>query len=288
MLVSHSQNKNQGETTVVENQVRSLRNSDRIKIRYGSYNIDIIDNDINIRVSKLYSTQDGLKTNRTLAVTSYPDVIDPAFAKELASLADVYVSDAFGSAHRAHASTEGITQYLPAVAGFLLAKEIEFFDKALSNPERPFVAILGGAKVSDKILVIENLLEKVDTLLIGGGMAYTFLKAQGHTIGGSKLDKEGLGLAEDLLTKAKAKGVELMLPEDHVVANEFSETADAQPSEIDIADGWMALDIGPKTIESFKKVLATAQTIVWNGPLGVFEFEKFKKVHMRLRNASLL
>ncbi|MFH1384965.1 MAG: phosphoglycerate kinase [Candidatus Omnitrophota bacterium] len=201
---------------------------------------------------------------------------DPIFAKSLAELADVYVNDAFGSAHRAHASTEGITKYLPAVAGFLLAKEIEFFDKVLSNPERPFVAILGGAKVSDKITVIENLLEKVNTLLIGGGMAYTFLKTQGHTIGNSKLDAESLAIAQTLLVKAKEKNVTLLLPQDHVVGNEFSEQAQAKGADIDIEDGWMGLDIGPKTVAAFKEVIKGAKTIVWNGPLGVFEFEKFK------------
>jgi len=201
---------------------------------------------------------------------------DPVFSKSLADLADVYVNDAFGSAHRAHASTEGITQYLPAVAGFLLAKEIEFFDKVMSSPDRPFVAILGGAKVSDKILVIENLLEKVDVLLIGGGMAYTFLKAQGHAIGKSKLEEEGIDVAKKLLIKAKEKGVALLLPEDHIIANEFSESSEAKSSDIEIEDGWMGLDIGPKTIEAFKSKLADAKTIVWNGPVGVFEFEKFK------------
>lgn len=198
------------------------------------------------------------------------------FAKALADLADIYVNDAFGSAHRAHASTEGITKYIPAVAGFLLDKEINYFDKALSNPEHPFVAVLGGAKVSDKIKVIENLLEKVDALLIGGGMAYTFLKAQGHAIGRSKLDEEGLAIADALLKKAQEKGVTFLLPVDHLVAKEFNEHAEAIPSDIDIPDDCMGLDIGSKTIDAFKKELASAKTVVWNGPVGVFEFEKFK------------
>lgn len=200
---------------------------------------------------------------------------DPEFAQKLAKLADTYVNDAFGTAHRAHASTEGITKYLPASSGFLLAKEIEFFGKVLSNPERPFVAILGGAKVSDKITVIENLIEKVDALIIGGGMAYTFLKAQGHSIGNSKLDEEGLKIVDGLFAKAKEKGVDIHLPVDHIVANEFSENAEAKESEIDIEDGWMGLDIGPKTVEKFAAVIAGAKTVVWNGPSGVFEFEKF-------------
>ena len=202
---------------------------------------------------------------------------DADFAKSLSELADVYVNDAFGTAHRAHASTEGITKYLPSVAGFLLAKEIEFFDKAMSNPDKPFVAILGGAKVSDKITVIENLLGKVDYLLIGGGMAYTFLKAEGHAIGNSKFTEEDLPVAVAVIAKAKQKNVSLLLPVDHVVANEFSENAEAKQSGIDIEDGWMALDIGPQTVANFNKILQTAKTVVWNGPLGVFEFEKFKK-----------
>jgi 3-phosphoglycerate kinase len=202
---------------------------------------------------------------------------DPAFAQELAALADVFVNDAFGTAHRAHASTEGITHHLMSVAGFLLAKEIEFFEKALSAPERPFVAILGGAKVSDKITVIENLLEKVDVLLIGGGMAYTFLNAQGVKIGSSKLEEDGIAIAKKVLDKAQEKGVKLLLPLDHVIADEFSDSANSKECGLEIEDGWMALDIGPKTIEAFAAVLKDAKTVVWNGPLGVFEFSKFKK-----------
>lgn len=202
---------------------------------------------------------------------------EPAFAQELASLADVFVNDAFGTAHRAHASTEGITHHLPAVAGFLLAKEIEFFEKALRAPERPFVAILGGAKVSDKITVIENLLEKVDVLLIGGGMAYTFLKSEGVNIGSSKLEEEGVAVARDIIKKAEQKNVRLLLPLDHVIASEFSDSAEAKDSGLEIEDGWMALDIGEKTIASFSAVLKEAKTVVWNGPLGVFEFAQFKK-----------
>ncbi|MFC1808523.1 phosphoglycerate kinase [Candidatus Omnitrophota bacterium] len=205
---------------------------------------------------------------------------DEELSKSFAALADVYVNDAFGTAHRAHASTEGITKFKDiAVSGFLLAKEIEYFDKALSSPDKPFVAILGGAKVSDKITVIENLLEKVDAILIGGGMAYTFLKVKGIAIGNSKCEDEaGQKVAEDVLAKAQAKGVSIHLPVDHVVGNEFSENADAKVTEGEaIEDGWMGLDIGPKTIEAFTQVLASAKTVIWNGPVGVFEFDKFEK-----------
>ncbi len=201
---------------------------------------------------------------------------DPAFAKELASLADIFVNDAFGTAHRAHASTEGVTKYLPAVAGFLIGKELDFMGKALSDPERPFVAILGGAKVSDKIGVIDNLIEKVDTLLIGGGMSYTFLKAQGHTIGKSLLEEDKLDLAKSLLEKAAAKEVELLLPVDNVCAQDFKNDAPSSITEDqDTPDGYMGLDIGPKTIEMYSKVIAGAKTAIWNGPMGVFEFSNF-------------
>ncbi len=202
---------------------------------------------------------------------------DPAFAKELASLGDVFVNDAFGTAHRAHASTEGVTHYLPSVAGFLLEKEIEYLGSAVDNPKRPFVAILGGAKVKDKIKVIDNLLNKVDALLIGGGMAYTFLKVQGLTIGSSKLDKEGLGTAKCALEKAAKKKIPTLLPVDHVVADKFDADANTKIVEDNIPDGWMGLDIGPKTIKLFEEKLKSAKTIVWNGPLGVFEMDKFAK-----------
>ncbi|MCI5970665.1 MAG: phosphoglycerate kinase [Clostridia bacterium] len=201
---------------------------------------------------------------------------DPAFAKELASLAEIYVNDAFGTAHRAHASTAGVADYLPAVCGFLIKKEIEIMGKALSNPERPFVAILGGAKVSDKIGVIENLLDKVDYLIIGGGMAYTFLKAKGYEIGTSICEDEKLELATSIMEKAQNKGVELLLPIETVVASEFS--ADAEPivvSSDKIPADKMGMDIGPKTIELFSEVVKKAKTVIWNGPMGVFEFPKF-------------
>lgn len=202
---------------------------------------------------------------------------DPELSKQLARLADVYVNDAFGSAHRAHASTEGVAHLVPqAAAGFLIAKEMQFFTKVLTNPERPLLAILGGAKVSDKIPVIENLLNLVDTLIIGGGMAFTFLKAQGYEIGKSLLDEPGIETAKDVMKKAKQKGIDLLLPEDFVIASEFA--ADAQTRIVPLGQidpEWMGLDIGPKTIEKFRNAIAKARMIVWNGPPGVFEMEKF-------------
>lgn len=201
---------------------------------------------------------------------------DPEFAKALASLAEVYVNDAFGTAHRAHASTAGVANYLPAVCGYLIKKEIEIMGKALSNPERPFVAILGGAKVSDKIGVIENLLDKVDYLIIGGGMAYTFLKAKGYEIGTSICEDEKIELATNIMEKAQQKGVELLLPVETVVAKEFS--ADSEPVVVPsdkIPADMMGMDIGPKTIELFSEVVKKAKTVIWNGPMGVFEFPKF-------------
>lgn len=201
---------------------------------------------------------------------------DPAFAKELASLAEIFVNDAFGTAHRAHASTAGLADYLPAVCGYLIKKEINIMGKALSNPARPFVAILGGAKVSDKIGVIENLLDKVDTLIIGGGMAYTFLKAKNYKIGNSICEEDKLDLAKSLLEKAEKKGVKLMLPIGSIVGKEFKNDTEHKyvPSD-DMPDGWMGMDIGSLTIETFAKEIKKAKTIVWNGPMGVFEFENF-------------
>ncbi len=218
---------------------------------------------------------------------------DPAFAKELSSLADIYVNDAFGTAHRAHASTAGLADYLPSACGFLIKKELDFMGKALDNPERPFVAILGGAKVSDKISVIENLIDKVDTLIIGGGMAYTFIKAQGHNIGTSICEMDKLELATSLLAKAEAKGVKLLLPVDNVVGKEFKADTESQVVNSDaIPDGWMGLDIGPETIKQFSDVVAGAKTVVWNGPMGVFEMEKFavgtKKVAEALANSGAI
>ncbi|MFA6610725.1 MAG: phosphoglycerate kinase, partial [Candidatus Omnitrophota bacterium] len=202
---------------------------------------------------------------------------DAAFAKELASLGDIFVNDAFGTAHRAHASTEGVTKYLPSVAGFLLEKEIQYLGSSVDNPKRPFVAILGGAKVKDKIKVIDNLLNKVDALIIGGGMAYTFMKAKGKTIGNSKLDKDGFETAKAALEKAAKKNIPILLPVDNVVADKFDAAANSKLVGEDIPDGWMGLDIGPATIKLFEEKLESAKTVVWNGPLGVFEMEKFAK-----------
>ncbi|MBQ3145749.1 MAG: phosphoglycerate kinase [Clostridia bacterium] len=201
---------------------------------------------------------------------------DAGFAKELASMAQIYVNDAFGTSHRAHGSTAGVADYLPAVSGFLIEKELEFLGGALENPKKPFIAILGGAKVSDKIGVIENLIEKVDTLIIGGGMAYTFFKAKGLNIGTSICEEDKIDLAKSLLEKAEDKGVKLLLPVDNKVAKEFSNEAEyIEVSSEEIPDGYMGMDIGAKTIENFKEVLKDAKTVVWNGPLGVFEFDKF-------------
>lgn len=201
---------------------------------------------------------------------------DPAFAKELASMAEVYVNDAFGTAHRAHATTAGIADYLPAACGFLINKEISIMGKALADPARPFVAILGGAKVSDKIGVINNLIDKCDTIIIGGGMSYTFMKAMGKKIGTSLCEDDKLELAKGLLEKAEKKGVQLLLPIDTVCADHFA--ADAEPvvyTAGELPDEMMGLDIGPKTIELFSESLKDAGTVVWNGPMGVFEFDAF-------------
>ncbi len=201
---------------------------------------------------------------------------DPDFARALADLAELYVNDAFGTAHRAHASTAGVAAYLPAAAGYLIGKELDVMGKALDNPEKPFVAILGGAKVSDKIGVIRNLIEKVDILIIGGGMAYTFLKAKGYEIGKSLLEEDKIELAKELMAKAEEKGVKLLLPVDTVVAREFSADAEHKtvPSNQIPAD-WQGLDIGPETREAFGKEIRQAKTVVWNGPMGVFEFPAF-------------
>ena len=201
---------------------------------------------------------------------------DEVFAKELANMAEIFVNDAFGTAHRAHASTEGVSHYLPSVSGFLIEKELKFLGEALNNPERPFVAILGGAKVSDKIGVIDSLLEKVDTLMIGGGMAYTFFKAQGYNVGGSLCEPEKCELALSLMEKAKSKGVKLLLPVDTKIGKEFKpDTESKTVAWTEIPDEWEGFDIGEKTIEMFKEELKSAKTVVWNGPLGLFEFEQF-------------
>lgn len=203
---------------------------------------------------------------------------DENFAKTLASLADIYVLEAFATAHRKHASTFGVAKLLPAVCGFLVEHELEIFDKVLNNPDHPFVAILGGAKVADKLPVIENLLDKVDTVLIGGGMAYTFIKAIGGNIGMSIIDNTKIDLAKEILDKAKEKNVKIMLPIDNLCAKEFSEDAETKLfSSGFIADDYQGMDIGPKTIKIYKAVIKKAKTIVWNGPVGVYEYEKFKR-----------
>jgi len=202
---------------------------------------------------------------------------DAGFARQLASLADVFVNDAFGSAHRAHASTEGITHYLKSAAGFLLEKEIQYLGNAIENPQKPFMVILGGVKVSDKIGVIENLLSKCNVILIGGGMAYTFLKSQGKPIGNSKLEKDKIDLAKSILDKAGAAKVEIILPIDHLVVDNIDEKAKTEIVGENIPEGKIAVDIGPKTIALFKDKLKSAKTIVWNGPLGIFEMEPFSR-----------
>ena len=203
---------------------------------------------------------------------------DKEFSKELASLAEIYVNDAFGTAHRAHSSTVGVAEFLPAVCGFLIEKEVEMLGDNLNNPERPFVAILGGAKVSDKIKVIENLLEKVDSIIIGGGMTYTFLKAMGYEIGNSICELDRIDIAKETIEKAEKKGVKLLFPIDTVCGKEFSNEAETIVVDSkEIPKGWQGLDIGPKAIEEFTQVLKNAKTVIWNGPLGVFEFEKFAK-----------
>ncbi|MDD4679989.1 MAG: phosphoglycerate kinase [Clostridia bacterium] len=203
---------------------------------------------------------------------------DPEFAKELASFGDIYINDAFGTAHRAHASTEGVAHYLPAAAGCLMQKELEFLGGALDNPAHPFVAVLGGAKVSDKIGVIRNLIDKVDTLIIGGAMAYTFFKAKGYEVGKSLLEEDKVELAAELMQQAEAKGVRMLLPVDTVVASEFK--ADAEHKTVQssaIPEAWMGMDIGPESMKEFGEVIVNAKLVVWNGPMGVFEMPAFAK-----------
>ncbi|MBN6885381.1 phosphoglycerate kinase [Cytobacillus horneckiae] len=201
---------------------------------------------------------------------------DPELAKAFADLADLYVNDAFGAAHRAHASTEGIAHYVPAVSGLLMEKELDVLGKALSNPERPFTAIIGGAKVKDKIEVIDNLLDKVDNLIIGGGLAFTFVKAQGHDIGKSLLEEDKIELAQSFIKKAEEKGVKFLMPVDAVVADRFAEDAEAKTVSIEeIPSEWMALDIGPETANLYSDVIQSSKLVIWNGPMGVFEMDKF-------------
>ena len=202
---------------------------------------------------------------------------DPEFAKALASLGEVFINDAFGTCHRAHASTEGITKFLPSAMGFLVEKEVNYFDKVLHNPQKPFALILGGAKVSDKIAVIENMLPKIDYLLIGGAMAYTFLKSRLKGIGSSRLEEDKIEVASDLFAKARDSNVSVFLPEDHVIARTITANARVRVVREHIPDGWIGLDIGPRTIRKYINALSDAKTILWNGPLGYFELKPFRK-----------
>lgn len=211
---------------------------------------------------------------------------DPEFAKKLAALGDIFVNDAFGTSHRAHASTEGVTHYLPSVAGFLVEKEIEYFERINRNPDKPFILVLGGAKVSDKIPMIENMLNKVDTILIGGAMAYTFLKQEGIDIGASRYEQDVADTAKVILEKARTKGVELLLPVDHVVSDSIDGTGQIKTTQgRDIEQTFMGVDIGPKTIDLFKDRLKKAKTIVWNGPMGIFEKDRFSEGTKKISEA---
>ena len=235
---------------------------------------DIVGEDAKAKAAALQGGQIMLLEN--LRFDPREEKNDPAFAKELADMAELYVSDAFGTVHRAHASTAGVAAYLPAVSGLLVAKELEVMGGALNDPKRPFVAVLGGAKVSDKIGVINNLLDKADTVIIGGGMAYTFAKAQGGSIGKSLCENDKLDYALDMIEKAKKNGVQLLLPTDTVAADDFSNDAHRQVvSTMAIPEGWEGMDIGPDTIKTFCGAVRGAGTVVWNGPMGVFEFDNF-------------
>ena len=235
---------------------------------------DIVGEDAKAKIAALKAGEAVLIENVRFDARETKNGAD--FAKELADFADIYVNDAFGSAHRAHASTAGVAAYLPAVCGYLIQKEIGVMGKALAEPARPFVAILGGAKVSDKIGVINNLLDKVDTLIIGGGMAYTFFKAAGHSVGTSLCEEDKIDLANEMVAKAVQKGVNFMIPVDNVVATEYDENAEFMTvNSDDIPDGWMGLDIGPKTREIFADAIKGAGTVVWNGPMGVSEWKNF-------------
>lgn len=235
---------------------------------------DIIGEDAKKKAASLKPGQIMLLENLRFDIREEKNGAD--FAKELASMAELYVSDAFGTVHRAHASTAGVAAYLPAYAGFLVEKELSVMGGALNDPKRPFVAVLGGAKVSDKIGVINNLLEKADTIIIGGGMAYTFVKAMGYEIGNSLLEAERLDYAKEMLEKAAAKGVKLLLPVDTAIGSEFKADCEMKVVDIDkMPEGWMGMDIGPKTVEIFSDAIKSAETVVWNGPMGVFEFDAF-------------
>ncbi|MGP4105505.1 phosphoglycerate kinase [Virgibacillus sp. L01] len=246
---------------------------------------DLIDKDV-VKTDSVY----GKEVHEAISQISDGDILlienvrfeageeknDQELAEAFAEMADLYVNDAFGAAHRAHATTTGVAEKLPAAAGFLMEKEIAVLGKALENPERPFTAIIGGAKVKDKINVIDHLLDKVDNLIIGGGLAYTFIKAQGHEIGKSLLEEDKIDLAKEFIQKAKDKGVNFILPKDAVVADDFSETANTKIVDInEIPADWEALDIGPKTREIYEKIVADSKLVIWNGPMGVFEYNAF-------------
>lgn len=236
---------------------------------------DCIGDEVAAKVGALQNGQVALLEN--VRFHTGEEANDPEFARQLASVADLYVNDAFGTAHRAHASTEGVTHHLsPSVAGYLIEKELKYLQAAIESPQRPLAAIVGGSKVSSKIGVIETLLDKVDKLLIGGGMIFTFYKARGLAVGKSLVEEDKLDLARTLEAKAKEKGVALLLPTDVVVADNFAADANAQTVSInDIPDGWMGLDIGPNSVKEFQAALADCKTVIWNGPMGVFEFDKF-------------
>ncbi len=224
---------------------------------------------------KVLSADSPVAVLENLRFSPLEEKNDAEFARQLAENGDIYINDAFGSSHRAHASIEAITKHLPSGAGFLLSKEIEYFEKAVSHPERPYITILGGAKVTDKIKLIASLMDKADTILIGGAMAYTFYRVMGIKIGNSKFEEKGLPFAEEILKKAKAKNIDIQFPMDRVISQEFKENAFSKVVEGDIPDGWMGMDIGPKTIASYKDILTQAKLIVWNGPMGVFEMKPF-------------
>jgi len=236
--------------------------------------VDVVDDNVKAAAADLKAGEAMLIENVRFKAGETKN--DPEFAKDLASLGDIFVMDAFGSAHRAHSSTAGIADYIPAVSGFLIEKELKFLGEAVNDPKRPFAAVMGGAKVKDKIPLITNLLDKVDILIVGGGMVYTFFKSQGYSIGKSLLDEEGLELAGDIMKLAAEKGVKFMLPVDVVCADEFSNDSPYATYDIDeIPDDKMGLDIGEETIKLFTDALKTAKTVVWNGPMGVFEMDNF-------------
>jgi len=275
ILISHLGRPKGGFDAKLSLKPAAARLSDLMKVRV-SIASDVIGPDAKEKAASLKPGQIMMLEN--VRFHKEEEENDPAFAKELASMADVFVNDAFGTAHRAHASTAGIAEFLPSVCGMLIQKELSFMGKALSSPEKPFVAILGGAKVSDKIGVIENLLGKVDTLIIGGGMAYTFLKAKGYAIGNSICEDDKLGLARKIMDKAESNGVNLLLPVGSIIGKEFKADTENKyvPSDA-MPDGWIGMDIGNVTIEQYTHEIRRAKTIVWNGPMGVFEFPNFAK-----------